>query len=213
MAIDQDSSTRKVILTMLKTKGPLSVNEMAKQLGITEMAVRRHLNTLERDTLISSILVRQAMGRPSHNYSLTPLAQDMFPKNYHTLTLDLLEELDEQDGTDLVGKLFDSRKKKLIHKYKDRMDSDDLTKRVSALADIQNAGGYMVEWEEDASGNYVFQEYNCPISQVANKYNHACQCELSLFQTLLDTDVVRTECLANGGKKCVYLIKGKHDKP
>jgi predicted ArsR family transcriptional regulator len=83
---EQDTSTRKVILTMLKTQGPLSVNDMSKQLGITEMAVRRHLNTMERDSLVETKLVRQAMGRPTNVFSLTSAADDLFPKKYQNLT-------------------------------------------------------------------------------------------------------------------------------
>ncbi|AFC28735.1 transcriptional regulator [Paenibacillus mucilaginosus 3016] len=109
----EDGSTRKVIVTMLKTKGPLSAGEMAKQLGITEMAVRRHLHTLERDQLIEAKLVRQAMGRPAHLYSLTEHADDLFPKKYQHLAMDLLEELELTAGADKVDFLFDRRKERL----------------------------------------------------------------------------------------------------
>jgi predicted ArsR family transcriptional regulator len=206
---EQDSSTRKVILTMLKTKGSLSVNEMAKELGITEMAVRRHLNTLERDGLIATRLVRQAMGRPTNLYSLTELADELFPKKYHHLTLDLLGELAADSGEEAVDSLFEKRKLKLISKYESRMENKELAERVAELAEIQNANGYMVQWEQDGQGRYVINEHNCPISQVANQFNHACQCELNMFKQLLDADVERTECLAKGGMKCVYIIQPK----
>ncbi|CAG7657335.1 helix-turn-helix transcriptional regulator [Paenibacillus allorhizosphaerae] len=204
---EQDVSTRKVILNMLKTRGALSVNDMSKQLGITEMAVRRHLNTLERDSLIDSKLVRQAMGRPTHMYFLTVAADELFPKKYHHLTLDLLEELQAVAGDDKVELLFERRKDKLISRYEERMAGKSLDERVQALADIQNANGYMVELEKTDAGNYVLNEYNCPIAQVANQYNHACNCELSMFQSLLGTEVERTECLAKGDSKCTYRIQ------
>ncbi|TBL81154.1 helix-turn-helix transcriptional regulator [Paenibacillus thalictri] len=209
MNSEQDSSTRKLILTMLKTRSSMTVSEMAKELGITEMAVRRHLNTLERDSLIESKLVRQAMGRPTHLYSLTLLADDLFPKKYHHLTLDLLGELAEEAGEDVVDGLFERRKKKLISRYGQRMEGKELKQRVAELAEIQNSNGYMVEWEQDGEGNYVFKEHNCPISQVANQYNHACACELNMFEQLLSADVKRTECLAKGGTKCIYIIQDK----
>ncbi|PYI56142.1 helix-turn-helix transcriptional regulator [Paenibacillus flagellatus] len=206
MNMEQDSSTRKTILTMLKTGGPLGVGEMAKRLGITEMAVRRHLNTLERDGYVGSQIVRQSMGRPMHVYRLTEAADDLFPKNYHTLTLDLLGELaDDEDG---VGKLFDKRKEKLLRKYEPEMEGKPLEERVEKLADIQNANGYMVEWEKTGRG-FAITEYNCPISQVANRYNEACECEQRLFEGLLGTKVERTECLAKGDGKCVYHIQTK----
>jgi predicted ArsR family transcriptional regulator len=207
LGIEIDTSTRKVLLTIMKTKGSLSVNEMAKALGITEMAIRRHLNTLERDGLIESKLIRQAMGRPMHLYSLTLLADDLFPKNYHQLTLELLGELETEENNNPVGQLFEGRKQKLLQKYKGRMEGKSLVDRVAELADIQNNNGYMVKWETDDTGKYVFTEYNCPIAQVAKQYNEACHCELSLFQNLLGAEVERTECLTKGGNKCNHLIK------
>ncbi|WP_284644921.1 helix-turn-helix transcriptional regulator [Paenibacillus silviterrae] len=206
---EPDASTRKVILTMLKTRGALPVSEMARQLGITEMAVRRHLSTLERDSLIETKLVRQAMGRPTHLYSLTANADDLFPKKYHSLTLDLLDELVAEAGEGQVDRLFDRRKDKLIGRYTERMSGKALAERVKELADLQNANGYMVNWEQTGEEQYVLHEHNCPISQVANQFNHACQCELDMFQSLLSAEVERTECLAKGGSKCTYVIQAK----
>jgi len=207
LSIEKDTSTSKVLLTLMKTKGSLSVNEMAKELRITEMAIRRHLNTLERDGLIEAKLIRQAMGRPMHLYSLTLLADDLFPKNYHQLTLELLGELNSEGFSDLVGQLFEGRKQKLLGKYQGRMEGKALGDRVAELAEIQNNNGYMVKWESDHAGHYVLTEYNCPIAKVAKQYNEACHCELSLFQNLLGARVERTECLTKGGNKCTYLIK------
>lgn len=209
MTQEFDMSTRRVVLTMLKTKGPLAVSEIAKQLGITEMAVRRHLNTLERDGLIESKLVRQAMGRPTNLYSLTESADELFPKNYYNLTLDLLGELVEEAGEAKVQLLFERRKEKMIDRYEEQMQGKELGDRVKALAEIQNANGYMVNWSADEDGTFVINEHNCPISQVANQYNHACHCELMMFETLLDADVKRTECLVKGGLKCSYSIQAK----
>jgi predicted ArsR family transcriptional regulator len=200
-----DSSTRRVILTLLKTKALLTVNELSKLLQISEMAVRRHLNTLERDGLVQSILLRQTMGRPTNQYSLTELADDLFPKNYHQLTLDLLGEL-ELEEKDLVGLLFERRKDKLFRKYEPLIQGKSLKDKVAQLAELQDAGGYMVQWSEEED-HYRLEEYNCPIAQVAGKYNQACQCELQLFEDLLNAPVERTECLAKSGNKCVYIIR------
>jgi predicted ArsR family transcriptional regulator len=204
---ENETSTRKVILTMLKTQAQLSVAAMSNQLGITEMAVRRHLNTLERDGLLESKLVRQAMGRPTHLYFLTKQADDLFPKNYHHLTLDLLEELLEDEGESKVDALFKKREDKLVAKYQSRMQAKSLGERVSELAKIQNENGYMAKWWQHSDGEFELSEHNCPITQVADRYQQACRCELSLFQRLLGVKVERTECLAKGGTKCMYLIE------
>ncbi len=211
MINEQDMSTRSMLLTMLKTSAGLSVGEMSERLGITEMAVRRHLNRMERDGLVSTKLARQAMGRPTNLYTLTQRADPLFPKNYHGLALDLLEELNTVSGQEIVGELFQMRKEKLIQRYAERMSSDSLADKVAALATIQNDNGYMAKWGyEESDGSYTIDEFNCPISQIANSYNQACQSELELFRTLLGAEVERTECLAKEGHKCRYRIRTQH---
>ncbi|MFD0620081.1 helix-turn-helix transcriptional regulator [Paenibacillus sp. GCM10027629] len=209
---EQETSTRRVVLTLLKTRGGLLVSELAKSLQITEMAVRRHLNTLERDGLVRSTLVRQSIGRPSLVYELTELADNHFPKNYQNLLLELLQELEENHAEDpeagqaMVNRLFEGRKAKLLRKYAPRMEGKDLNERLAELTEIQSTNGYMAELMQGEQGEYLLHEHNCPITQVAQVYQQACQCELALFKELLGTEVERTECLAKGGLRCTYRI-------
>ncbi|GIP19315.1 DeoR family transcriptional regulator [Paenibacillus montaniterrae] len=203
-------STRDYILHLLKTKGAMSTKELTDELGITVMAVRRHIQSLERDKLIDSKMVRQSMGRPTAVYCLTEHVEDFFPRKYHILTLELLDELEEHFGASAVEQLFEGRKDKLLKKYDASMQGKDLAERVSMLADIQNENGYMVELEKINDEQYLLKEHNCPIEQVATKYQHACRCELKLFESLLgDAEVTRTDCLAKGGQRCTYSIKKK----
>lgn len=210
MNANKDLSTRERILHLMKTAGPLSAKELTSELLITEMAVRRHLGTMERDGLIESKMIRQTPGRPTAVYGLTELAEGLFPKKYHSLTLDLLDELAEESGEEMVDLLFDRRKEKLSRKYMADMQGKSLTEKVRTLSELQNDNGYMTELQQNDGGEYVLMEHNCPISQIANRYNHACDCELNLFESLLDADVERTECLAQQGKKCVYVIRQRN---
>ncbi len=206
MKDELDLSTRNKIMQMIKTSGELTTKELTDQLGITGMAVRRHISILERDNLIESNTVRLPMGRPAAVYRLTAEAEDYFPKKYHSVALDLLAELEGEAGETMVNHLFDRRKATLMQRYEGKMRDKDLERKVAALSEIQNENGYMATWEKN-DNEYVLTEYNCPISQVANKYNHACNCELNLFESLLEADVSRTDCLAKGDKKCVYRIR------
>ncbi|MCQ6267982.1 transcriptional regulator [Fictibacillus sp. WQ 8-8] len=207
MAMANNTSTRSEIIHMLKRYRKLTVTEMASRLGITEMAVRRHLNTLERDRLVETTLVRQAMGRPLNVYQLSEAADEQFPRNYSGLTVEFMRDIQEIAGEKAVHELFVRRENRLNDKYKKRMENKSFEQKVAELADIQNEAGYMVEWEKTEDGQYELKEFNCPIAKVANEYQNACSCELSLFQRMLGTDhVERTECLAKGGSYCKYLI-------
>lgn len=204
---NDSTSTRDQILHMLKTKGSLSVSDMALELGITEMAVRRHLNTLERDNLIKSTLVRQAMGRPTNIYSLSDSADELFPRNYSNFTLEFLRDLRDMDGTHKVEMLFRRREERLEDAYRKHLGKD-LEENVATLARLQDEKGYMVEWTKDEStGNYLIKEANCPIAQIAREFKQACHCEVSLFRKLLGAEVEQTSCMAYGGEKCVFEIK------
>ncbi|MED0757187.1 transcriptional regulator [Aneurinibacillus thermoaerophilus] len=211
---DKSSSTRNQILHMLKIKGSMTVGDMAQELGITEMAVRRHLNTLERDDLIESRLLRQAMGRPTNVYSLSEEADNMFPKNYQDLALEFLNDIKELQGAGMVEALFKLRQQRQENLYRDIVPSDsDFEKKLEALAKMQDEKGYMVELKKDEkTGKYIFVESNCPISSVAKEYTYACNCEKMLFENVLNAEVKQEECIATGGDNCVYIISKKEDK-
>jgi len=199
---------------MLKTKGSMTVGEMSAELGITEMAVRRHLSTLERDNLIKSRLLRQSMGRPTNVYFLSEEAENMFPKNYHDLSLEILKDVEELQGEHVVEELFRRRKERMKESYQDYIAKDsDIETKLATLARLQNEKGYMVEVKKDpATGKYIFVESNCPISNVAREYNVACDCEKELFKSVLQADVNQEQCMATGGDNCVYIIEeGKEE--
>ncbi|MHA0855655.1 helix-turn-helix transcriptional regulator [Paenibacillus sp. CMAA1364] len=204
-------STRDQIVHMLKTKAPLTAKDITNELNITEMAVRRHLGTLERDGYIQYNMIRQSMGRPTAVYRLSELAEGFFPKTYHNLAIDLLGELESESGQGMIDILFERRMATLEQKYESSMSGLTISERVVKLTQIQNENGYMAEYEALEDGTYVIKEHNCPISQVANQYQHACRCELDLFKSLLQVDVERTECLSEGGTKCSYSIAASTD--
>lgn len=204
------SSTRERILLLMKTRGRMSASELAAELKLTEMAIRRHMYELEHAGSVQTVAIRQQVGRPLHKFELTAGADELFPKNYHALALDLLTELDEDPETaGLIDRMFEGRMRKLRDRYLPRMKGLGLKERVEALAAIQNEGGYMAQVEKDGDSRYTLHEYNCPITGVAGKYGQACGCELALFRSLLEVPVERTECLSKGGSRCSYTIDGK----
>lgn len=202
------SSTREAIILILKQKSPLTVSEIAAHLGITEMAVRRHLNTLEKDQFIQARLVRQPMGRPVYVYSLTQKAHDLFPKHYAELSIDFLRDIEQLDGPEKVQKLFQLRSQRLIQEYKEKMDGLELEERIKLLTELQNRKGYMAEWEKVADGHYIFRENNCPISDVAREFSMACSCELEFLQEVMSPAEVECDHAgAKDGHQCTYIIR------
>lgn len=203
------TTTKEHILELLKKHQQMTVSEIARCLNITEMAVRRHLTTLEKDHIVQSKLVRQAMGRPANVYELTNAGEELFPRNYVNFTIDILQDLEENNGEEIIQELFARRKQRLLERYEDVLKEPTFERKIEKLAEIQNENGYMVEWEKADDGSYIFKEYNCPISQIAKLYPIACSCERELFKELLSTDKIECKaCLAlDETPHCYYKIK------
>lgn len=201
------SSTRNQILSLLKMEAPLTVSKLARRLEITEMAVRRHLNTLERDSLVRSELLRQSMGRPTNQYYLSKQSEDLFPKSYHAFTLDLLKDIEKNEGKKQIDRLFERRCQRMTEAYQESFQGKPLDEQVRTLAELQDQKGYMATWKRLDDQRYELVEHNCPIAEVAQCFQQACSCELSWFRKLLDADVERVECLAKGALKCTYRIE------
>lgn len=205
---NQETSTRRQLITILRTEGPLSAGDLAARVGITEMAIRRHIATLERDNLIYPTTIRQPMGRPAKVYNLTEEADELFPKNYHSLTLGILEDILSLDGQDKLQELFAHREERLVKEYLTILQSSDsFEDKVSKLADLQNERGYLTKLEAKEDGTFELLEFNCPIAQVSRVFPQTCSCETNVFRRVLGADVERNECLAEGGSCCVFKIQ------
>jgi len=201
-------STRDKVLTLLKREQQLSVKELAELLNISEVAVRKHLNTLERDSLIQINEVKQPMGRPLQVYSLTSKSQEQFPKNYEGMTVEFLQDLQESQGNEVIDFLFNKRQDRLQKEYLPNMLNKNQEQKVQELAKIQNEKGYMTELTKISDDSYELIEYNCPIFSVANQFKKACHCETAMFQHVLGTNNVnRVSCQTEGESHCKFLIK------
>jgi predicted ArsR family transcriptional regulator len=203
----QTSSTRRQILDLLKKRGGMTAKDLGEALGITSMAVRRHLSALERDDLIAAATVRRPMGRPTYVYSLTALADDLFPKNYPQLMIGLLEDIKALDGEEKIDQLFLRREERLYAAYAPRMEGKTLEERVVEVAHIFDEAGNLSECSPCTAGCFRLTWHNCAIHKISERFPQACNHEESLLKRLLDADVIRTEHQAKGDPQCAYQIK------
>lgn len=201
-------STKDKIMELLKKKANLTVNELSKSLGITEMAVRKHLNILERDSLLTINEIRQPMGRPLLVYSLSSKADQFFPNNYENLTVEFLHDLKELHGEEVIEYLLEKRSERQKKNYLPQIENLSFDEKIRKLNDIQNSKGYMAELSKVDDHTYELIEYNCPIIAVAKEYKKACACETEMFKEVLGTEQVRrVTCKTENGEHCRFLIR------
>jgi predicted ArsR family transcriptional regulator len=201
-----ENPTRERILLLLKKKGPLSIDDLSRQMGITPMGIRQHLISLERKGLVDYIARRYGVGRPAFLYKLTEKADDLFPKAYHKFILTTLKEFEKNEGREKIEEIFRWRKEKILRDNRDALsEKKNLQDRVFALKDVLEADGYLVDLDMD-DNNFILKEFNCPIARVASEYREACKYELQVYRELLRKEVTRQECIAEGSPSCTYVI-------
>jgi len=201
-----ENPTRKRIVMLLKKHGGMTTEQLSRLLKITPMGIRQHLLALEKRGIINYELKKGGIGRPGFIYRLTEESDNIFPKSYHKLLLDLFEEMEKREGTKKIDEIFRWRKAKLLKERHGRIkDLTTMREKVHAMADILEDDGYLVEYDED-SDNYYIRQYNCPLSVIAKRYKQCCRYELQMYRDLFSKKVTRDGCIAEGDNACVYSI-------
>jgi predicted ArsR family transcriptional regulator len=202
--------TRREILETLRRSAGLTADQLAETLGVTAMAIRKHLAALQSQGLLTAQVERRPIGRPVYVYALAPTARDLFPQQYQELTTDLIDDLRAIDGGTKVALLFERRAERLYDQLAPAMNGRPLPDRLAVLADYLDCQGYLAEWESTPEGEYLLKEHNCAIYGVAQCAPEVCACELDLFRRLLDdAEVEREQRVIDGDHLCCYRLKPK----
>lgn len=200
-------STRRSIVGALKRQHGLTANELAALLGVTSMAIRKHLAQLTAEALVGSTVERRPVGRPVHRYHLTEAAAVLFPHTADRLTVELLTDLQLLSGEETVDRLFARRTDRLVAALQGAMVGKGFEEKLEVLRAHLDAGGYRAAWEQTAEGDYLLTEHHCAVSGVATRFAQPCTSELELMRRLLPEAVIQREHhMREGGGYCCYRI-------
>jgi DeoR family suf operon transcriptional repressor len=198
--------TRQALLTAMKRAGEARADDLASELGITVSAVRQHLAGLAADGLVDHRDVRRGPGRPHHLYRLSDKGDGLFPRRYGVFAAELLDEL-EAESPELIGKLFEGRRRRRVERARVRLEGKPFEARVRELTSILDEDGYLAEVVPMDGGRFRIVEHNCAILAVATRYGAACGTELEFLREVLpDATVERVAHLLAGGHVCAYEV-------
>src|SRR4029450_5854929 len=97
-------------MNLLKVNGPMTVAALGDTLRVSVVAVRRHLDALERGGLVRQASRTAGRGRPPHVYDLTEAGHELFPRSYHQLVHQLLDAALAEFGPEAVERLLAARR-------------------------------------------------------------------------------------------------------
>jgi predicted ArsR family transcriptional regulator len=202
-------SKRRILERLIRADA--TVAELARTLRMTEAGVRQHLDALaENGLVVSRTRPGEGRGRPPTVWTLTDLAQDLFPDRHDDLTIDLISAVRAALGDDGLQRVIDARTDQQRAAYlKSIPKRASLRARAEALARVRAEEGYVAEVIDDPDGDgVILVEHHCPICTAASACAGLCTSELELFREVMGdaVRVERTQHLLSGDRRCAYRM-------
>jgi predicted ArsR family transcriptional regulator len=185
-----ERSTRNRVARSILDHGPSTVSDLAARLGLTQAAVRRHLDALAADAVVEPrdqrVYGSRGRGRPAKVFALTDCGRDAFDQSYDKLAAEALHWISTAAGGG---------------------ERAEPGRRTEALAKVLSADGYAATARGAANqqGEQLCQ-HHCPVAHVAEQYPQLCEAETEFFSRLLGTHVQRLATIAHGDGVCTTFI-------
>ena len=205
-----ESSPRAEVLRLIQGQGSASIKDLEGGLGVTTTAVREQVAHLLHEGFLQATRVRGEIGRPYYVYSLTTKAQELFPKDYATLAVLLLEETLAMSGPEGLRMLLNRVSRRMGEKFAGQTQGKELSQKLLGLVAGLGDAGMEITMRpvEDNTGNFVLRTPTCPYFEVAKNHREICDMEQEMMADLLGpgVGVKLSSCLIDGQPACEFHI-------
>lgn len=199
-------STRGRIIILLR-RGVGTVEELSRELGLTDNAVRAHLATLERDGLIERHGIRRGLRKPHFAYALTDEAELLFPKAYSTLFNQLLTILKKRIAPNELQSILREVGRSLSSGREAARQSPDesIESRANrAVAELEALGG--VPKVKTVEGKLLIHSLSsCPFAATTTEHPEICHLAEVLLSEVTGLEV-KEHCQRGDAPKCTFEI-------
>ena len=166
----ETSGNQDKILYQIKRLGPQSAKDLSLALGMTTMGIRQHMAVLEEQSLVTTTPPEpQKRGRPVARWQLTDEGHARFPDAHAQMTVELITSVRDLLGEQALDKIITDRAEKTEEAYHAALETKrTLAAKVTELARLRTAEGYMAEVERLPDGVFRLAENHCPICIAAS---------------------------------------------
>lgn len=218
-------TTREEVLRQLQTRHRATASELADVCGVSDAAMRLHLDHLESERFIERVVERvvpdegssTGRGRPPSVWRLRSRNErtgdahypDTFPDRHDELAADLLAIMNDRLGAATVARVIELRSERQVAEYSATIGRRaSVLERAKALAAQRDREGYRAEVVRRADGVVELIENHCAIDRAARTCGSLCEAELDVFRRTLGDEVavVRKAHLRSGDDCCRYEI-------
>ena len=196
------TGTRKHIMDLLR-KRQYTVEELAKDLGITGNAIRTQIALLQRDGIVEPQGEIKGTRRPALTYGLSVNADLSFSKAYPTVLVNLLHVLDErmsQEELRITMKKLGQRLASLKPH-----PAGTLQHRIDVAKKVYETLGGLCEIEEK-EGKLIIKGDGCPLAEAVKADASICIAIESMFTEIIGVPVLQ-RCNPRDRPRCRFEAK------
>ncbi|MFO0908277.1 MAG: MarR family transcriptional regulator [Isosphaeraceae bacterium] len=202
-------TTDRSLLDLIRRSGPLTVNEMADQLGVTPTAVRNRLTRLVGSGMVEREAEHGGRGRPRHRYRASVEAHKRLGQNYADLAVVLWDEMMRtvQDRR-LRRALFARTTERMAELYRSQVTGEEWEGRLVQLGSLLHGRGIEAEvTRSEGSVNPVLKQHSCPYYELAEVDRTVCAMERKMFEKVLGRSMRISQCRLDGHRSCDFEAK------
>jgi len=202
-------TTRERVLSLVASTGPITAADLARGLGVTPAAIRRHLTALLDESLIEDHdkpgPSDRGRGRPAKAYVATPEGQRALTSAYSDVAVEAMDYLRASGALTAFVAQHQARLEAALAPVVDK--SAPLSERVAALSQALGDDGYATS-VRPGPGGFTVQlcQGHCPVQSIAEAAPEWCEAEARAFSNVLDVHVQRLSTLAGGAHVCTTTI-------
>jgi len=193
----------------LLRRGPRTVDDLARELGVTGNAVRGHLAALQRDGMVEAKGKRRGPRKPAVLCGVTSDAELQFSKLYVPVLTELLHVLDKR----LERRSFDAIMRRVGSALVGNrpLPTGSVARRAAAASALFNElGGHTVVEKEN--GAFLIRSFGCPLSAVTFEHPDACNAAESLLGEFTRLDVSKC-CDREERLRCCFTLRELPSRP
>lgn len=214
-------STRDEVIHLLHEHGPASVGALAERVGVSEGAIRRHMDIMQAEGLVESRLERQGRGRPGLVYSLSVEGEErtaaanyarLLERLYPALESLPLADVSGVSGDALVQRLFEAVAQGVASEYAVHVTAADLPARVEQVAEALSGEGILTQ-VVDEGDVYRLLNVGCPYRSTAAENHACCEADRRTIELLLEVPVLQTARAVEGASMCEYVVQKRQATP
>lgn len=195
--------TRTRVITALR-RGPMTLDQLVSELGLTRTAVRLQLAALERDGQVEWKGLQPGRTKPAHIYALTTSAEQQLSRAYVPVLTQLLHVLSTRlSPPEFDGVMRDVGRGLLADSARPR---GTLRERVASASQLLDQLGGMTEVDEEGP-DLVIRSHGCPLAATAVHHAETCSAMESLVSEFVGSAVTQ-RCERTSRPRCRFHVPG-----